>query len=91
MPIRKTLLTLALPVAAAVASIAVVNAHAADWPTRPVRFIVPYTAGGGTDIVARMIGARLSELHKQPFLIESPPTATRCCSNPRASRSRPRS
>ncbi len=48
-------------------------AVAADWPSKPVRFIVPYTAGGGTDIVARMIGARLSELYKQPFLIENRP------------------
>lgn len=52
------------------------EAVAADWPTKPVRFIVPYSAGGGTDIVARMIGARLSELYKQPFLIENRPGAS---------------
>jgi tripartite-type tricarboxylate transporter receptor subunit TctC len=50
-------------------------AVAQDWPTKPVRFIVPYTAGGGTDIVARMVGARLAELHKQPFVIENRPGA----------------
>ena len=69
MSVRKTLLALA------VSAITVVNVQAADWPTKPVRFIVPYTAGGGTDIVARMIGARLSELYKQPFLIENRPGA----------------
>jgi tripartite-type tricarboxylate transporter receptor subunit TctC len=70
MSVRKTLLALAA------SAIAVVNVQAADWPTKPVRFIVPYTAGGGTDIVARMIGARLSELYKQPFLIENRPGAS---------------
>lgn len=71
MSFRKALLAFAL----AVSAITVVNVQAADWPTKPVRFIVPYTAGGGTDIVARMIGARLSELYKQPFLIENRPGA----------------
>lgn len=70
MSIRKTLLALAI------SAMTVVNVQAADWPAKPVRFIVPYSAGGGTDIVARMIGARLSELYKQPFLIENRPGAS---------------
>ncbi|HUN68588.1 MAG TPA: tripartite tricarboxylate transporter substrate-binding protein [Burkholderiales bacterium] len=69
MSVRKALLALA------VSAIAVLDVRAADWPAKPVRFIVPYTAGGGTDIVARMIGARLSELYKQPFVIENRPGA----------------
>ena len=69
MSVRKMLLALAA------SAITVVNVHGADWPAKPVRFIVPYTAGGGTDIVARMIGARLSELYKQPFVIENRPGA----------------
>jgi len=69
MSVRKALLALA------VSAITVANVQAADWPTKPVRFIVPYTAGGGTDIVARMIGARLSNLYNQPFLIENRPGA----------------
>jgi tripartite-type tricarboxylate transporter receptor subunit TctC len=52
------------------------SAVAQDWPSKPVRFVVPYTAGGGTDTVARMIGARLSEIHKQPFIIENRPGAS---------------
>jgi tripartite-type tricarboxylate transporter receptor subunit TctC len=36
-------------------------ARAQAWPTRPVRWIVPYPAGGPTDIVARMMGQWLSE------------------------------
>jgi tripartite-type tricarboxylate transporter receptor subunit TctC len=57
-------------------AIAASSAVAQDWPSKPVRFIVPYTAGGGTDILARMIGARLSEIHKQPFIIENRPGAS---------------
>ncbi len=48
---------------------------AADYPTRPVRWIVPYPAGGATDIVARIIGQALSERLGQTFVIENKPGA----------------
>ena len=51
------------------------GAFALDYPTRPVRFIVGYTAGGSTDIVARLIGQRLSERLGQQFIIENRPGA----------------
>src|SRR5262245_4681357 len=51
------------------------NAFAADYPTRPVRWIVPYTPGGGTDITARIIGQWLSERLGQQFIIENKPGA----------------
>lgn len=57
--------------AVAVASFMVTNSHAADWPAKPVRIIVPYPAGGGTDIAARLVGAKLSEALKQPFVVEN--------------------
>ena len=47
----------------------------ADWPTRPIRFIVPATAGGGTDLIARVIGVKVSEGLKQPVIIENKPGA----------------
>src|SRR5271168_1425217 len=50
-------------------------ASALDYPTRPVRFIVGYPAGGSTDIVARLIGQRLSERLGQQFVIENKPGA----------------
>jgi tripartite-type tricarboxylate transporter receptor subunit TctC len=46
---------------------------APDYPTRPVRWIVPYPAGGSTDILARIIGAYLSERMGQQFVIENRP------------------
>ncbi len=51
------------------------GAFALDYPTRPVRFIVGYPAGGSTDIVARLIGQRLSERLGQQFVIENKPGA----------------
>jgi tripartite-type tricarboxylate transporter receptor subunit TctC len=50
-------------------------ASAADYPTRPVRFVVGYPAGGSTDIIARLIGQRLSDRLGQQFVIENKPGA----------------
>jgi tripartite-type tricarboxylate transporter receptor subunit TctC len=47
----------------------VVNAQA--YPTRPVRIIVGFAAGGGVDIMARLIGQSLSERLGQQFIIEN--------------------
>jgi tripartite-type tricarboxylate transporter receptor subunit TctC len=46
-------------------------ARAQTWPTRFVRLIVPYPAGGGADAIARILGARLSEMWGQQVLIEN--------------------
>ena len=50
-------------------------AWALDYPSQPVRLIIPYAAGGTTDTVARHIGPWLSERLGQPFVIESRPGA----------------
>ncbi len=46
-------------------------AMAADYPQRPVRLVVPYSAGGSTDTVARITGARLAERLGQPVVIDN--------------------
>src|SRR5689334_4941814 len=51
------------------------SAVALDYPTRPVRFIVGYPPGGATDILARLIGQRLSERLGQQFVVENKPGA----------------
>ena len=51
----------------------VMPAGAQTWPGKPVRMIVPYTAGGGTDTVARGMAHQLSEAWGQPVVVENRP------------------
>ena len=60
--------------AASLAALAAV-AHAQPYPVKPVRIVVAFTAGGTTDILARSIGAQLTERLKQPFIIDNKPGA----------------
>jgi tripartite-type tricarboxylate transporter receptor subunit TctC len=48
---------------------------ATDWPTRAVRIIVPFGAGGPNDVMARIVGERLRERFGQPFVVENRPGA----------------
>ncbi|KRB86983.1 Bug family tripartite tricarboxylate transporter substrate binding protein [Noviherbaspirillum sp. Root189] len=51
------------------------SAQAADYPDKTVRIIVPYAPGGTTDVIARIVGAKLGIILKQPFIIENRPGA----------------
>ncbi|WP_170235443.1 Bug family tripartite tricarboxylate transporter substrate binding protein [Verticiella sediminum] len=51
-------------------------ALAGSFPERPVTIIVPFAAGGGSDIAARLIGQRLQEKFGQPFIVENKPGAS---------------
>jgi tripartite-type tricarboxylate transporter receptor subunit TctC len=48
-------------------------AHAQTWPARPVKFVVPFGAGGPADIYARFLGQRLQQPLGQPFVVEDRP------------------
>jgi tripartite-type tricarboxylate transporter receptor subunit TctC len=50
-------------------------ARADTYPSHPVRWVVPYTAGGATDVLSRLICQRLSERLGQPFIVENKPGA----------------
>lgn len=59
------------PLLAAMLALAAAAAGAQDWPSKPVRVIVPFPAGGATDLVARMVTQKLTENLGQQFFIEN--------------------
>src|SRR5436309_6487757 len=63
--------TLMLALAALAAAATLTCAHAQPWPTKPIRFIVPFPAGGSTDIGARLIGEYLSRVFGQQVYVEN--------------------
>src|SRR5271169_5445688 len=48
-----------------------IKAHADDWPSRPITLIVPFSAGGGVDLSARIQAQRMGELLGQPIVVEN--------------------
>jgi len=51
-------------------------AQKVDWPTRPVRFIVPFPPGGTTDPLARLVGSKLTPVLGQQFIVDNRPGAS---------------
>jgi len=51
-------------------------ARAEDFPTKPIKIVVPFAAGSATDLVARGLGARLQEILKQPIIVDDKPGAS---------------
>jgi tripartite-type tricarboxylate transporter receptor subunit TctC len=74
--IRLTLLApLAFAVFAALVGVASAEENAASFPSKPIRLIIGFGAGGGNDMVARIVGPKISELLGQPVVVENRPGA----------------
>ena len=51
------------------------SAHAQQYPTKPVRFVIAFTTGGPSDILTRLVGGKLSGSMGQPFIFDNRPGA----------------
>ena len=67
--LRSALATLVLLAILAIVPLA--GAQAQDFPSRPVRFIVPYAAGGSGDLLARLLGTKLASLWGQQVVVDN--------------------
>jgi len=67
-----TVVSVLLPAAAA----------AQDFPAKPIKLIVPFPPGGPNDIIARVVGQRMSEIAKQPVVIDNRGGQAGVCSAP---------
>jgi tripartite-type tricarboxylate transporter receptor subunit TctC len=72
LPNRRSVLT---SIAAAGAFAASGARAQSNWPDHPVRILVPYPAGGSTDVLSRILAERMKEIFGQPFVIENRPGA----------------
>src|SRR5262245_970343 len=60
----------------AIAALALAGAALAQYPNKTIKVIVPYPAGGTSDILARAVGQKLQEQWGQPVIVENKPGAT---------------
>ena len=65
----------ALPLALALAGMAGTAPAQERWPSKPIRLIVPFTAGSASDVLGRIVGQRLGEIHGQQWVIDNRPGA----------------
>jgi tripartite-type tricarboxylate transporter receptor subunit TctC len=84
---RRTFLQLAGAALAAPTVSTVVKAQ--TYPTRPITMIVPFAAGGTTDVIGRVLAARMRDSLKQPVIIENVSGADGSIGTGRAARARP--
>src|SRR5882762_5536279 len=78
-----------LVLAAAAAALIGAGAQADQYPSRPVTIVVPFAAGGGSDLLARLVAQKLEEKLGKPFIIENRPGAGTTLAAMQAVRSTP--
>ena len=86
---QRTILWLATLTASMTLSAAVLAQSVGDYPAKPVKVVVSFTAGGTTDVIARSVAQYLAEQFKQPFIIENKPGSGGNIGNEQVARSAP--
>lgn len=75
MTLNRRLWSLTVCATVSVAAFAAPLAHAQDYPNKPIRIIVPLPPGGSNDVLARLLGSKMSETFGQPVIVENRPGA----------------
>jgi tripartite-type tricarboxylate transporter receptor subunit TctC len=85
----RTPIVLAIPALLAFAAAASAQESAASWPSRPITIVAPFAAGGGNDVLGRIVAQPLGEILKQPVIIENVPGAGGMTGSSRVAKSAP--
>ena len=64
-------------------------AHAQEWPTKPVRLVIPFAPGGATDIIGRLVGQKLGDRLGQPVVVDNRPGAATTIGNAAVAKAAP--
>lgn len=90
MPLKRRELVSVCVALGAWGALALPQARAQDsWPTKPITLLVGFSPGGGTDLIARQVAPRLSQLLGQPVIIENRPGASGTIATAAAARAKP--